>query len=97
MPLEKAKHENRDMNVGVLVTIVIAGVMLILIIFVGMIAWIQTEIGYIRQERVVEVPNEVLESLRSEQLANITTTGKDAQGNDHIPIDVAMKLVVDRK
>ena len=96
MSLEKAKHENRDTNVGALITVVIAGAMLVLIVFVGMIAWLQTERNYILQKRVIEATYPEVESLKSEQLANITTEGKDVKGNEHIPIDQAMELVVER-
>ena len=91
---EKAKHENRDMNIGALITIVIAGIMLVLIIFVGMIAWIQTEIAAIEKERRIEVENATLQSLNSEQLANITRQGKDTTGKELIPIEQAMLIVI---
>ena len=96
MSQEQAKHENRDMNVGALITIVIGGAMLVLIIFIGMIAWLQTEINYVREVRIIEAPNPQLESLRSQQITNIEMRGVDAQGNMHIPIQDAMQIVVEK-
>ena len=96
MSTEKAKHENRDMNIGALITIVIAGIMMVLIIFVGMIAWIQTEIKAIEKERRIEAENAVLQSLNAEQLSNISMQGMDSTGKQRMPIEKAMLVVIEQ-
>ncbi|WP_432799047.1 hypothetical protein [Poriferisphaera sp. WC338] len=96
--LEQAKIENRDTYVGALITIVIAGVLLVLIIFVGMTAWLQTEINYVQQDRKINVVNTELDNLRTQQTANITQyrAVNRQEGLYAIPIDNAMKIVVER-
>ena len=93
--LEQAKMENRDTNVAALITVVVAGCMLILIIFVGMIAWLQTEIQTVELDRRINVVDPELDDLRTSQLANISQYRviNRQQGLYGIPIDRAMAIV----
>lgn len=83
-------HDNlHDMNIPVLATIGVIGVILIYVTIVATQAWFYYEFNREYEKKVLQQPNVELNHLRSTQTARITQGGV-------MPLDQAMQLVIER-
>ena len=86
-----------DINASFLGTIVAVSAIFLLVCVIAVDAWYKNVEQDVIAQKFDENPNTWLNNMRQEQRANLNIEHQIAPRHYHVPVDVAMKILVERE
>lgn len=85
-----------DINASFLATIVAVAAIFLLVCVIAVDAWYKNVEQDVIAQKFEDNPNTWLNDMRKEQRANLNIAHQIAPRHYHVPVDVAMKIFVER-